>query len=52
VWDFVADGRIAEVAEYCKGDVERVRAVFRRLIFAEKPAAAVPQGLTLAEAAC
>jgi hypothetical protein len=52
VWDFVADGRIAEVAEYCKGDVERVRAVFRRLTFAEKPAAAVPQGLTFAEAAC
>jgi hypothetical protein len=52
VWDFVADGRIAEVAEYCKGDVERVRAVFRRLTFAVKPAAAVPQGLTFAEAAC
>lgn len=33
VWDFIRDGRIAEVADYCKGDVERTRACFKRLTF-------------------
>lgn len=35
VWGFVADGRIADVAEYCKADVERTRALHRRMTFAE-----------------
>ena len=34
VWDFVRDGRIEEVATYCKADVERVRQVYRRITFA------------------
>lgn len=33
VWDYVKDGRIAEVVEYCKDDVERVRAVYKKLMF-------------------
>lgn len=33
VWDFVRDGRIDEVAEYCRADVERVRAIHQRLTF-------------------
>ena len=33
VWDFVAAGRVADVAKYCAADVERVRAVYRRLNF-------------------
>jgi len=35
VWDYVRDGKIADVAEYCKGDVERTREIYRRLTFAE-----------------
>lgn len=35
VWDFVKDGRIADVAEYCEGDVERTRQVYKRLNFIE-----------------
>jgi hypothetical protein len=34
VWDFVRDGRIAEVAEYCARDVSATRAVHRRMTFA------------------
>jgi len=34
VWDYVKDGRIKEVAEYCKDDVEKCRALHRRMIFA------------------
>lgn len=33
VWDAVKAGRIAEVAEYCKRDVEATRAVHRRMTF-------------------
>ena len=33
VWPAVQDGRISEVAEYCRADVERVRAVYRRMNF-------------------
>lgn len=33
VWDFVKAGRIADVARYCAGDVERVRQIHRRLTF-------------------
>ncbi len=33
VWDFVKDGRIEEVAEYCKQDIERTRAMFNRINF-------------------
>lgn len=35
VWDFVKDGRISEVADYCKRDVEATRQVHRRLTFKE-----------------
>src|SRR5574337_886391 len=35
VWDAVKDGRISEVADYCKGDVERTRAIYKRMTFAE-----------------
>lgn len=34
VWDYVRDGRIAEVAAYCADDVRRVRYVHRRMTFA------------------
>lgn len=34
VWDFVKAGRIADVATYCCGDVERVRGVHKRMTFA------------------
>ena len=33
VWDFVAAGQAAMVAEYCKADVERVRALHKCLTF-------------------
>lgn len=35
VWDYVRDGRIAEVAEYCKRDIELTRSLYRRMTFAE-----------------
>lgn len=34
VGKYVAEGRIAEVAEYCKRDVEATRAVYKRMTFA------------------
>ena len=33
VWQAVQDGRIDEVAEYCAKDVERVRAIYKRMNF-------------------
>jgi hypothetical protein len=39
VWDAVRDGKIADVAEYCKGDIERTRAMYRRFNFIEQAAA-------------
>jgi predicted PolB exonuclease-like 3'-5' exonuclease len=33
VWDFVKAGRIADVAKYCGGDVERTRLIHKRLSF-------------------
>lgn len=33
VWDFVKDGKISVVAEYCKGDVDRVRDIHKRMTF-------------------
>jgi 3'-5' exonuclease len=33
VWDFVRDGRIADVAKYCLGDIERTRGIYRRMTF-------------------
>ena len=33
VWDFVQAGRIADVAKYCKGDVDRTRKIYKRLNF-------------------
>lgn len=35
VWPMVRDGRIADVSEYCRGDVERTRALYRRMTFTE-----------------
>lgn len=35
VWPLVQAGRIAEVAEYCRGDVARTRSMHRRMTFAE-----------------
>ena len=37
VWDFVRKGRVADVATYCGGDVERVRMLHRRMTFAQSP---------------
>jgi len=34
VWPLVKAGRLAEVVEYCKGDVERTRAMHKRMTFA------------------
>ncbi len=34
VWEYVRTGRIAEVAAYCAQDVERTRAMYRRMTFA------------------
>lgn len=35
VWQYVQDGKINEVAEYCGKDVERVRQVYKRMNFME-----------------
>jgi len=35
VWPMVKAGKVAEVAEYCKGDVERTREIFNRLTFGQ-----------------
>lgn len=35
VWDFVKEGRIADVATYCGGDVNRARELHQRLTFAQ-----------------
>lgn len=37
VWPLVRDGRIDEVADYCRGDVKRARAIYRRMEFVETP---------------
>ena len=37
VWDAVADGRIADVATYCAGDVRMTREAYRRMTFAPVP---------------
>jgi hypothetical protein len=39
VWDFVRDGRIADVAKYCCGDIERARGIHKRMTFAQLEAA-------------
>lgn len=33
VWDFVQEDRVKEVAEYCASDVDKVRAIYKRLTF-------------------
>lgn len=40
VWPMVRDGRLAEVAAYCRGDVERTRRIYKRMTFATPLAAA------------
>lgn len=35
VWDYVRDGRIGEIAEYCKHDVALTRSLHKRMTFAE-----------------
>lgn len=40
VWDYVQAGRIAEVAEYCAGDVAATREVHRRMTFKSAPVVA------------
>jgi hypothetical protein len=37
VWDAVNEGRIAEVAEYCRDDVAMTRAIYKRMTFAPAP---------------
>jgi hypothetical protein len=37
VWDYVRTGRIAEVGTYCCGDIERTRAMHRRMVFQAEP---------------
>ena len=39
VWPMVRDGRLSDVAEYCIGDVERTRAIYRRMTFGASEAA-------------
>jgi hypothetical protein len=39
VWDLVQAGRLDDVAEYCRADVERVRRLHRRLTFEAQPEA-------------
>lgn len=39
VWDYVKAGRIDEVAEYCKHDVDLTRSLYRRMTFADSVAA-------------
>lgn len=36
VWPAVKEGRIAEVAEYCRADVARTREMFKRMTFTER----------------
>lgn len=35
VWQYIQDGRVKEVAEYCAKDVERVRQIYKRMNFTE-----------------
>ena len=37
VYDFVLAGRVADVATYCGGDVDRCREVYRRMTFSHAP---------------
>ena len=40
VWDYVREGRIAEIAAYCENDIDLTRALHRRMTFADLPIAA------------
>lgn len=35
VWQYIQDGKINEVAQYCAKDVERVREIYKRMTFVE-----------------
>jgi hypothetical protein len=39
VWDYVRDGRIAEIADYCRHDVALARTIYKRMTFAYPEAA-------------
>ena len=36
VWEAYQKGRIAEICDYCKKDVEVTRAIYRKMVFAEQ----------------
>lgn len=39
--DAFMQGRIAEIAEYCRGDVHRTREIYKRLTFWREPSEAL-----------
>ena len=43
VCDAFLQGRIAEIAEYCKGDVERTRQIYKRMTFFPEVLAVGPE---------
>jgi predicted PolB exonuclease-like 3'-5' exonuclease len=42
VFDFYKAGKLDEIADYCKRDVETTRAVYKRMTFAESSATRPP----------
>jgi DNA polymerase elongation subunit (family B) len=36
VWDYVRDGKIQEVAEYCKNDIAMTREIYKRMVFMQE----------------
>jgi predicted PolB exonuclease-like 3'-5' exonuclease len=42
VWPLVREGRMAEVEAYCRGDIDRTRAIYRRANFIDAPAVDIP----------
>ena len=56
VWPMVQAGKMNEVADYCRGDVERTRSLYKRMTFAEisvdgATPVPTPTGKTLADLA-
>lgn len=50
VWPAVAEDRIDDVAAYCRDDVDRTRAMYRRMTFEDLPAAPTTQAAGTAPA--